>query len=70
MPWKECKPMDERFRFIARQLEGELMSPHGKNSSWTTLALHTQLRPYDRAPGGASGSRVISGAQLPPSSPT
>ena len=27
MPWKECKPMDERLRFIARLLEGEKMSP-------------------------------------------
>ncbi len=26
MPWKECKPMDERLRFIARRLEGEKMS--------------------------------------------
>jgi len=25
MPWKECKPMDERLRFIARLLEGEKM---------------------------------------------
>ena len=27
MPWKECKPMDERLRFIARLLEGEKMTP-------------------------------------------
>jgi transposase InsO family protein len=27
MPWKECRPMDERLRFIARLLEGEKMSP-------------------------------------------
>ena len=27
MPWNECKPMDERLRFIARLLEGEKMSP-------------------------------------------
>ena len=27
MPWKECKPMDERLRFIARLLEGENMAP-------------------------------------------
>jgi len=27
MPWKECKPMDERLRFIARLLEGEKMAP-------------------------------------------
>jgi len=26
MPWKECRPMDERLRFIARLLEGENMS--------------------------------------------
>ena len=22
MPWNECKPMDERLRFVARLLEG------------------------------------------------
>jgi len=27
MAWKECKPMDERLRFIARLLEGEKMAP-------------------------------------------
>lgn len=27
MPWKECKSMDERLRFIARLLEGEKMAP-------------------------------------------
>ncbi len=27
MPWKECKPMDERLKFIARLLEGEKMAP-------------------------------------------
>ncbi len=27
MPWKECKPMDVRLRFIARLLEGEKMAP-------------------------------------------
>ena len=27
MPWKECKPIDERLRFIARLLEGEKMAP-------------------------------------------
>jgi transposase InsO family protein len=26
MPWKACKPMDERLRFIARLLEGEKMA--------------------------------------------
>ena len=27
MPWKECRPMDERLRFIARLLDGEKMAP-------------------------------------------
>ncbi len=27
MPWKECKPMDERLKFIARLLDGEKMAP-------------------------------------------
>jgi transposase InsO family protein len=26
MPWKECKPMDERLRFVARLLDGEKMA--------------------------------------------
>ena len=27
MPWKECKPMDERLKLIARLIEGEKMAP-------------------------------------------
>ncbi len=27
MPWKECRVMDERIRFVARLLEGEKMAP-------------------------------------------
>ena len=27
MPWKECKPMDERLKFIGRYLSGEKMAP-------------------------------------------
>ncbi len=27
MPWRECKRMDERLRFVARLLEGEKMAP-------------------------------------------
>ena len=26
MPWKVCKPMDERLKFIARLLDGEKMA--------------------------------------------
>ena len=27
MPWKECKKMEERLRFVARLLDGEKMAP-------------------------------------------
>jgi len=27
MPWKECEPMDERLKFVARILDGEKMAP-------------------------------------------
>ena len=27
MPWKECKPMDERLKFVGRLLSGEKMAP-------------------------------------------
>ena len=27
MPWKECQPVDERLRFVARLLDGEKMAP-------------------------------------------
>jgi len=26
MPWRECNPMDERLKFIARLLDGEKMA--------------------------------------------
>ena len=26
MPWKACKPMDERLKFVARRLDGEKMA--------------------------------------------
>jgi putative transposase len=26
MPWKECNPIDERLKFIARLLDGDKMS--------------------------------------------
>jgi putative transposase len=26
MPWKECNPMDERLKFIARLLDGEKLA--------------------------------------------
>ena len=35
MPWKECKPMDERLKFIARLLEGDLDSGQGRDDRLT-----------------------------------
>ena len=26
MPWKECNPMDERLKFVARLLDGDQMA--------------------------------------------
>jgi len=38
MPWNECKPMDERLRFIARLLEGEKMAPLCREFSISRVA--------------------------------
>ena len=34
MPWNECKPMDERLKFIARLLDGEKMPPYAASSAF------------------------------------
>ena len=38
MPWNECKPMDERLRFMARFLEDEKMAPLCRE-----FGLHTRI---------------------------
>ena len=32
MPWKACKPMDERLKFIARLLDGDATGPRAPRS--------------------------------------
>ena len=27
MPWKECRKMDEKLRFVARHLDGVILPP-------------------------------------------
>lgn len=45
MPWKECNPIDERLKFVARRLDGEKMDPLCRENRWegvlrAVLALH------------------------------
>jgi hypothetical protein len=54
MPWKECKPMDERLRFTARLLEGEKMAPvcrefgiSRESKTATTTVMHLPLVPQN-----------------------
>jgi transposase InsO family protein len=46
MPWKECKPMDERIRFVARLLEGEKMSPLCREFGISRVTGHKLLNRY------------------------
>src|SRR5262245_23812083 len=36
MPWKECHVMDERLRFVARLLEGEMRCTGPVRGGWYT----------------------------------
>jgi putative transposase len=65
MTWNECKPMDERLRFVAGLLEGEKMAPlcrefgisrvtgykiFGRNKSCGLYGLHDRGKaPYRQA---------------------
>ena len=46
MPWKECKPMDERIRFVARLLEGEKMAPLCREFGISRVTGHKLLNRY------------------------
>jgi hypothetical protein len=72
MPWNECKPMDERLKFIARLLDGEKMAPEcrsycarfnaaGLNNCWSisTLILTRWIEPYT-----GTGNTDITGFKL------
>ena len=46
MPWKECKPTDERHRFIARLLEGEKMAPLCREFGTSRVTSHKIFSRY------------------------
>ena len=47
MPWKACKPMDERLKFIARVLDGEKMAPLCREFSISRKTGYKILRRYN-----------------------
>lgn len=46
MPWKGCKPMDERLRFIGRLLEGEKMAQLCREFGISRVAGHKIYNRY------------------------
>jgi putative transposase len=75
MPWKVCKPMDERLKFIARLLDGEKMAvacrdfgisrktPATRSSRATTRSAADGLTDRSRRPyrhANAKGSAIWS----------
>lgn len=69
MPWNECKPMDERLKFIARLLDGEKMSPLCREfgiSRVMCIHLHREFTDHQMSLNihimtARSGSRVVDG---------
>ena len=45
MPWKECRVVDDRLRFVARLLDGEKMAPLCKEFG---ISRKTGYKMYDR----------------------
>jgi transposase-like protein len=50
MPWKECKRMDERLRFVARLLAGEKMSQVCREFGISRPTGYKILQPEPTAP--------------------
>jgi len=46
MPWNECKPMDERLKFVARLLEGEKMAPLSREFGISRVTGHKIFNRY------------------------
>jgi hypothetical protein len=59
MPWKVCKPMDERLKFIARLLDGEQMAGLCREFGISRRRDHaeTSLGPIPGRPHGPEGSQ-------------
>ena len=61
MPWKECHPVDERLRFVARLLEGEKMAALCAEFG---ISRKTGYKIYDRyRTTGSTGSRIAAGGR-------
>ena len=48
MPWKECKPMDERLRFVARLLDGR--EDGAEEGVGASVVLHGYATPIFKMP--------------------
>ena len=64
MPWNECKPMDERLRFVARLLEGEKMAPLCREFGISRVTGYKIFDRYKEC--GLDGLNDRSKAALPP----
>jgi putative transposase len=47
MPWKACRPTDERIKFIARLLDGERMAPLAREFGTSRKTGYKILRRYN-----------------------
>ena len=66
MPWKACKPMDERLKFIARLLDGEKMAPLAREFGISRKIGYKILKRYNDRPRRINRSLA---AALPPCQP-
>lgn len=46
MPWRTCRLMDERLRFVARLLEGETTCRNSRTSRWTIRSRAISVHSY------------------------
>jgi transposase-like protein len=59
MPWKECNPMDERLKFIARLLDGEKMAGLCREFGISRKTGYKILTRYDEPDGIAKPERAV-----------
>ncbi len=59
MPWRTCRPMDERLRFVARLLEGEKIAPLCREFGISRVTGHKIYERYKTC--GLEGAPVLLG---------
>ena len=69
MPWKACKPMDERLKFIARLLDGEKMAPLAREFGIARKTGYKILKRYSDGGLEALNDRSRQPIAMPISSP-